>query len=290
MANSKITPFLWFDSNAEEAINFYTSVFAHSSVQSLMRMPDGKVMTAGFQLNGQGFAALNGGLMYTFNPATSFFVVCETKEESDEIWHTLTTDGQILMPLNAYPWSAWYGWGQDRFGVSWQVMLNAKGENQQQLLPSLMFAGELLERADEAVNFYVSTFKNAKTVKIDRYTEGEPAPTGSVKYAEFDLEGLTFTIMGSHLPHGFQFNEAISFVINCQNQTEIDDYWQKLTDDGGQEGRCGWLKDKFGVSWQVVPTNLGTLLSGNNDGAKAQRAMQAMMQMNKLDIAVLQNA
>ena len=96
--------------------------------------------------------------------------------------------------------------------------------------------------------------------------------------------------MGSHLPHNFQFNEAISFVINCQNQAEIDDYWQKLTENGGQEGRCGWLKDKFGVSWQVVPTNLGTLLSGNNDGAKAQRAMQAMMQMNKLDIAALQNA
>ena len=293
MANSekamqKITPFLWFDNQAEEAVNLYTSIFNNSKTTSLMRMPDGKVLTAGFQLNGQSFAALNGGPKYKFNPAISFFVVCETEAEVDAIWSKITEGGSMLMPLNKYPWSEWYGWGQDRFGLSWQVMLNKNG-GAQKFIPCLMFAGDQLVKADEAVIFYTSIFENSKIGNISRYTAEEPAPEGAIKYAEFNLNGQTFSIMGSAMPHNFSFNKALSFVIDAPTQEAIDYYWSKLTEGGGSESRCGWLKDKYGVSWQVVPPILSQLL-GDKDPVKAQRVMQAMLKMSKIIIADLEQA
>ena len=293
MANSekamqKITPFLWFDNQAEEAVNLYTSIFNNSKTTSLMRMPDGKVLTAGFQLNGQSFAALNGGPKYKFNPAISFFVVCETEAEVDAIWSKITEGGSMLMPLNKYPWSEWYGWGQDRFGLSWQVMLNKNG-GAQKFIPCLMFAGDQLVKADEAVIFYTSIFENSKIGNISRYTAEEPAPEGAIKYAEFNLNGQTFSIMGSAMPHNFSFNKALSFVIDAPTQEAIDYYWSKLTEGGGSESQCGWLKDKYGVSWQIVPPILSQLL-GDKDPAKAQRVMQAMLKMSKITISDLEQA
>ncbi|MEI6410350.1 MAG: VOC family protein, partial [Bacteroidota bacterium] len=114
-------------------------------------------------------------------------------------------------------------------------------------------------------------------------------PEGTINHAQFSLDGQMFIVMDSAHPHQFQFNEALSFVVHCDTQVEIDYYWEKLTSNGGEEGQCGWLKDPFGVSWQVVPVNLGALL-GNQDPAKAQRAMQAMMQMKKLNIEALREA
>ena len=293
MANSekamqKITPFLWFDNQAEEAVNLYTSIFNNSQTTSLMRMPDGKVLTAGFQLDGQSFAALNGGPQFKFNPAISFFVVCKTEAEVNDIWSKITEGGSVMMALNKYPWSEWYGWGQDRFGLSWQIMLNKNG-GEQKFIPCLMFAGDELIKAEEAVNFYTSIFENSKIGSISRYTADETAPKDSIKYAEFDLNGQTFSIMGSAMPHNFAFNEALSFVIDAPTQESIDYYWSHLTEGGGSESQCGWLKDKYGISWQVVPPVLSQLL-GDKDPAKAQRVMQAMLKMSKIIIADLEKA
>ena len=289
MKKQKITPFLWFNDDAEGAINHYVNVFDNSKINHLSRAPDGKVFTGSFQLNGHNFAAMNGGPLYKINPATSFFVVCETASEVDTIWAKLMEGGQALMALDTYPWSAKYGWGQDRFGLSWQVMLGNKGDKNEQFFPCLMFAGDLLKRADEAVDFYVSTFENAKIDTISRYTEGEPAPLNAVKHARFEIENQTFSIMGSPIPHNFNFNEAISFVVNCTTQKEVDYYWNALISDGGAEGRCGWLKDKFGISWQIIPKALMELM-GDKDPVKSQNVMQAMLKMNKIIIVDLEKA
>ena len=152
----------------------------------------------------------------------------------------------------------------------------------QKITPFLWFDGN----AEEAMNFYTSIFRNAKVGSISRYGEAGPGPAGSVLTASFELEGLQFTALNGG-PH-FKFNEAISFHVACESQAEVDYFWDRLG-AGGQIQQCGWLKDKFGVSWQIVPTALPRLL-GNPDRAKANRVMQTMLQMKKLDIAALERA
>jgi predicted 3-demethylubiquinone-9 3-methyltransferase (glyoxalase superfamily) len=153
----------------------------------------------------------------------------------------------------------------------------------QKISPFLWFDSN----AEEAANFYVSIFKDSKILKIARYGEAGPGPAGSVMVVNFQIEGQEFIALnGGPL---FKFTEAISFVINCQTQEEVDHYWNKLTAGGGQESQCGWLKDKYGLSWQVTPTILGELLA-DKDQKKAQRVMQAMLQMKKIDIAALKRA
>jgi len=154
--------------------------------------------------------------------------------------------------------------------------------NSQKIVPFLWFDSN----AEEAVNFYTSIFKNSKIGKVSRYPEGSPGPAGTVMTASFQLEGQDFIALNGG-PQ-FKFTEAISFVVNCENQEEVDWFWKKLT-EGGQEVQCGWLKDKFGLSWQIVPTILGKLMA-DKDPVKAQRVMQAMLKMIKIDIATLQRA
>jgi predicted 3-demethylubiquinone-9 3-methyltransferase (glyoxalase superfamily) len=141
-------------------------------------------------------------------------------------------------------------------------------------------------QAEEAANLYVSTFKNSRIVSTTRYGEAGPGPQGSLMSATFELEGQAFYALNGG-PH-FSFAEGISLFVNCETQAEIDELWEKLS-DGGEQGPCGWLKDRFGVSWQIVPTALGEMLS-DPDRDKANRAMQAMLQMHKLDIAALKQA
>lgn len=152
----------------------------------------------------------------------------------------------------------------------------------QKIKPFLWFN----DNAEEAVQFYLSVFRNSKPGIVTRYGEGGPGKPGSVMTATFELEGMEFIALNGG-PH-YSFTHAISFVVNCEDQAEIDEYWAKLT-EGGQEVQCGWLTDKFGLSWQVVPRNIAELLQGK-DAAGGQRAVQAMMQMKKLDIGVLKQA
>lgn len=153
----------------------------------------------------------------------------------------------------------------------------------QRITPFLWFD----KQAEEAAQFYVSIFKNSKILHVSRYGDAGPGPKGSVMVINFQLAGQEFTALnGGPL---FRFSEAFSFVVNCENQQEVDEHWSKLTSGGGQESQCGWLKDKFGFSWQIVPTALGRLMS-DKDPAKGNRVMQALLQMKKIDIATLEEA
>ena len=152
----------------------------------------------------------------------------------------------------------------------------------QKIVPFLWFDG----KAEEAMNFYVSVFENSKPGKITRYGDAGPGPTGQVMSATFTLDGQEFYALNGG-PQ-FTFTPAISFFVNCETQQELDELWEKLS-EGGQKSRCGWLQDKYGLSWQVIPTVLGEML-GDPDPAKSQRVMQAMLQMDKIDIAGLRRA
>lgn len=154
---------------------------------------------------------------------------------------------------------------------------------EQRITPMLWYDGQ----AEEAAKFYCSVFENSRVTTVSRYGESGPGPKGSVMVAEFEIGSQKFTALNGG-PQ-FKFNESVSFVISCDSQEEVDYYWEKLTADGGQEGMCGWLKDKYGLSWQVTPTRLLELVQ-SNDPAKSQRAMQAMMQMRKIDIGKLEQA
>jgi predicted 3-demethylubiquinone-9 3-methyltransferase (glyoxalase superfamily) len=153
----------------------------------------------------------------------------------------------------------------------------------QKITPFLWFDG----KAEEAMNLYTRIFPDSKVKDVSRYGEGAPAPKGTVMTATFELAGQEFVALNGG-PQ-FHFTEAISFVVACETQEEVDRYWEQLIAGGGKESMCGWLKDRFGVSWQIVPTALGRLL-GDKDPAKAGRAMKAMMQMRKLDIKALKAA
>ncbi len=296
IGNQKISPFLWFDNQAEEAANFYTTTFRNSEVKILTRYgkegaeasgtKEGTVMTAAFQIEGQEFVALNGGPIFKISPVISFFVNCDTTQEIDLLWQKLSDGGTILMELGNYPFSEKYGWVQDKFGVSWQLILQGR---KQKIAPCLMFAGAQHRKAEEAIRFYISVFRHSDIIQLERYKPGE-GPEGAVVHARFTINGQEFIAMDSHMELSMDFNPAISLVVNCETQEEVDYYWEKLSEGGYEEAQqCGWLQDKYGVSWQIVPSALGELL-GDPDPAKSGRVMRAMLQMKKIDIKTLQKA
>jgi predicted 3-demethylubiquinone-9 3-methyltransferase (glyoxalase superfamily) len=249
------------------------------------------------ELLGQEFTLINAGPLFKFNPSVSFLVPCITKEEVDSSWKELSRGGTVLMELAEYPFSEKYGWTQDKYGVSWQVMLmggGGEGEQKikQRIIPTLMFVGKQCGKAEEAINFYASVFDNARVGDILHYSKGEePDKEGTVKHAAFILEGQEFAAMDSARGHKFAFNEAISLMVHCQTQNEIDRYWEKLSADPKAE-QCGWLKDKYGLSWQIVPNLMDEMLTEDNDRNKNKiaRVTEAFLQMKKLDITKLKMA
>jgi predicted 3-demethylubiquinone-9 3-methyltransferase (glyoxalase superfamily) len=287
----KISPYLWFDSQAEEAATLYASAFAGSRMTDVTRYgdagpgPAGSVMIAAFELAGQRFFALNGGPLYKFTPAISFSVHCDTRQEIDELWQKLSAGGKVLMELDKYPFSERYGWLEDRFGVSWQLILQS---HTQKITPSFLFVGQQGGKAEEAMRLYVSLFENSRILEISRHASGSGEPAGTVAHAVFTLNGQEFVAMDSSLGHAFTFTEAISLYVDCRTQPEVDDLWAKLSAHG-EPGQCGWLKDRYGVSWQIIPSALTTLLS-DPDPEKSQRVMKAMLEMGKIDIAGLERA
>jgi predicted 3-demethylubiquinone-9 3-methyltransferase (glyoxalase superfamily) len=279
--NNNIHPCIWFDGNAKAAADFYCSLFPDSKITA------DTPMVVNFELAGQKFMGLNGGPMFKPNASISFTVICEKDEEINELWKQLSADGMIMMPLDKYEWSERYGFLQDRFGVCWQIMKGKYSDVNQKITPTLLFVGNSFGQAEKAVKFYTQVFPQSAVDGILLYTKEEGEAAGAVKHSQFILDKKVFMAMDGAGVHSFAFNEAISFVVDCETQEEIDDYWNKLTADGGQESMCGWLKDKFGVSWQIVPTVLGKLMS---DAERAPRVMQAFMKMKKFDIAALMNA
>jgi predicted 3-demethylubiquinone-9 3-methyltransferase (glyoxalase superfamily) len=290
----KITPFLWFDKEAEQAMNFYTSAFSNSKVGSVSRYgeagpgPEGSVLTASFELEGLQFTALNGGPHFNFTPAVSFFVNCDTEAEIDQLWEKLSEGGQVLMPYQQYPFSEKFGWLEDKYGLSWQMSL---GSRAQKIVPYLLFVREQHGKAEQAMNLYTSLFENSRIVNIQRWGADQGEQEGTVMHAVFQLAGLEFMAMESNnQDHQFTFTEATSFYVNCETQEEVDYFWEKLGEGGDENAQqCGWLKDRFGVSWQIVPSVLPVLLN-DPDPEKAKRVTEVMLQMKKIDIPALEQA
>jgi len=270
-----ITPCLWFDGQAKQAGSFYCSLFANAKI-----VAQSPVVTE-IEISGQNITLLNGGPMYQPNASISLFYICETEEEINRIWNAFAKEGNVLLPLDKYEWSQKYGWINDPYGISWQLSLGKIEEVGQKITPCLMFVGNQYGRAEEAIQHYSSIFKNPELDGVLRYGNNEsPDQEGKVKHAQLGLNGQKFMFMESAQSHDFTFSEGISLTIHCETQEDIDYYWKKLTQNG-EESMCGWLKDKFGVSWQVIPNILGKIMSDPN---KAGKAAQAFMEMRKLDI------
>ncbi len=284
----KINPCLWFNDQAEEATKFYTSLFKNSEVGKIARYSDtgGKVsgqkkdtvMTVEFELEGQTILALNGGPTFKFTPALSLFVWRKTEKDIDELWEKLSAGGEVRMGLDKYPWAPKYGWTTDKYGVDWQLMLS---DNEPKIAPAFLFVEKLFGKGEEAINFYMSLFNNSKIKFIAR-----DESTKTILHCVFSLDGQDFVLMEGPGTHSFTFSHAFSLIVNCDTQEEIDDYWQNLS-AGGSTEQCGWLKDKYGVSWQIVPSVLGELM---NDPIKSDHVMKALVQMTKPDIAKIVEA
>ncbi len=295
----KITPNLWFDGKAKEAADFYVSAFPDSKIVFSTNYPKsteegladfqanlaGDVLTVDFDLGEHRFTAINAGPEFKFNPSESFMVNFDPASDEqasqhiDELWAKLIDGGEALMPLDTYPFSKKYGWVKDRYGLTWQLILtDPEGEPRPHIIPSLMFSGKNTNHAEEAIAFYLSVFKDSKQGTFARYTEKTgPANEGSLMFADFMLAGQWFAAMDSGAEQDFTFNEAVSFAVTCKDQAEIDYFWEKLSSVPESE-QCGWCKDQYGVSWQIVPENMGELMERPN-------AFANLMNMKKLVIA-----
>ncbi len=295
----KIVPHLWFDTQAKEAAEFYCHVFPNSKIVSstvLRDTPSGDCDVLTFNLSGHDFMAISAGPVFKINPSISFILNFDPSQDNqapthlEALWDKLIDGGTVLMPLQEYPFSKQYGWVQDRYDVTWQLMLtDPKGEPRPFITPSLMFAGDNINKAEEAVKFYLSVFKSAKQGTLARYRQDTgPAKRNSIMFTDFMLENQWFAAMDSGVVQPFTFNEAISLLINCDTQEEIDYYWEQLSAVPEAE-QCGWLKDKYGVSWQVSPTSLDKMM---REGTPEQiaRVTQAFLKMKKFDIAEIEAA
>jgi predicted 3-demethylubiquinone-9 3-methyltransferase (glyoxalase superfamily) len=297
----KIIPHLWFDTEAKKAAELYVSLFPNSKITSLTMIhnvpsPSGDSDIVAFELNGQQFQAISAGPIFKFNPSVSFMVNFDpsrdknARENLDRVWEKLSAGGTALMPLQEYPFSKHYGWIQDKYGLSWQLFLaNPEGEERPFIRPSLMFVGKVYGKAEEASDFYISIFKYSKRGIITRYGNGQaPDKEGSVMFSDFMIENQWFAAMDSAYKHDFGFNEAVSFMVPCETQKEIDYYWDKLSAVPEAE-QCGWLKDKYGLSWQITPAAMNEMMQ---KGTREQidRVTQAFLPMKKFDLAEIKKA
>jgi predicted 3-demethylubiquinone-9 3-methyltransferase (glyoxalase superfamily) len=205
------------------------------------------------------------------------------------LYAALLEGGKELMPLGSYGWSPKYGWINDKYGVSWQLNLPAPDHKYgDRIAASLLFTKDKAGKAEEAMNHYVSIFPESKIRFIAKYEKGEHDVEGTVKHAEFELFGQTLMALDSSLPHDFVFNEGVSLVVRCDSQEEVDEYWSKLSADPSAE-QCGWLKDKFGVSWQITPSVMDTMMEQGTPEQR-ERVTQAFLPMKKFDIQKLTEA
>lgn len=284
--NNDIFPCLWFDEESKEAAEFYCRVF------------DGKItadtpVVMNIDLFGQKLMLLNGGPHFKKNPSVSFMVTCETEDEVQKYWDQLMEGGMALMALDAYSWSKKYGWVQDKYGTTWQLFLGEKPESQK-IVPTLLFIHENNGKAMEAMEFYTQTFPDSTIGNILKYGDsGEghstSEPAEHIQHAQFTIDGYSFFCMDNSYDHQFDFNEGISIVIMTNDQQETDHLWNTLISEGGRESMCGWLKDKYGLSWQIVPKRLIELMN-DSDQMKAQKVVQAMMKMQKIVVKELEEA
>lgn len=296
----KIIPHLWFDTQAKEAANFYVQAFGNGSKvthNSIIRdTPSGDCDIVSFELCGFSFMGISAGPAFKINPCISFMLNFDPSKDKDArknldaLWEKLSEGGEPMMPLDTYPFSERYGWIKDKYGVTWQLILTKpEGEPRPFIIPSLMFTGDNTGNAGEAMDFYVSVFKNSKRGMSAPYPPGAaPEKAAKLMFAEFMLDGQWFTAMDSGHMHKFGFNEAVSLLVQCKDQKEIDYFSDKLSADPDAE-QCGWIKDKYGLSWQITPVEMNEMLA-SGDQEKIDRVIQAFLQMKRFDLVKLKKA
>ncbi len=313
MSEQKIVPCIWGSTDPQAMFDYYNSVFDDVHLISTSFYPTeglldfqkdmaGKVLTITFSVLGTTVLIVNGGPVFCPNPSVSFMVrfakdgsFSPSLAEMDSVWAALSSEGSVLMPLDEYPFSSRYGWIQDKYGVSWQLIANDEPESSQSVdhpsgaqpsverpvvMPVLMFSGLAANHAEEAMNYYGQVFPNTQVGEVSRYPSPEgTATTDSIAYADCAFDGQWLAFMDSGTTD-FTFSEGLSLIIDCKDQAEIDHYWQQLSHVPEAE-QCGWCKDQFGVSWQVTPLNMDDLIA-------TPRAYAAMMEMKKIDLGLLE--
>lgn len=298
----EIVPHLWFDHRAGEAVDTYVRAFAplgESRVDSsvvLPGTPSGDALSLAFTLAGHRFMAIDGGPYFHPNPSISFFVNFDpsrdpqAREHLDDLWEVLSEGGEVLMELGEYPFSSRYGWVQDRFGVSWQLILTAPdGDPRPVIVPSLLFTRERAGQAIEARDFWMSVFEDSHEGLTAPYPAGmEPDVEGTLMFGDFTLAGQWFAAADSALDHSFSFDEGVSLLVECEDQAEIDRLWEALSAVPEAE-QCGWLKDRFGVSWQIAPAEMAVMTATGSPDQLA-RLTEAFLPMHKFDLAALRAA
>lgn len=273
-----IYPCVWCNNNALEMANFYISVFPNTEIV------DQNKWVVVLKMKSQRIMFLNGGDIFKPNPSISLMYLSSSEQEIESIFKKISSNGKKLMPLDSYPFSSKYAWVEDRYNVSWQLITASQDDIIQTVVPTLMFIGKNNGKAEEAIDFYTSVFANSHKRGISRYTGNEGETKGNIQHAEFIINNYLLMIMDSSYPHAFGFTGGVSIVVECKNQDEVDYYWSKLTSDGGEEDMCGWLRDKYGVSWQITPAIMKDIL------LKSPKVMEVMMTMKKLEIKPLIDA
>jgi len=287
----KISCGLWYANEAEEAANLYLSLFRRGKIGSIARYtktgaemanrPEGSVLTVEFELENQRIVALNGGPLFPFTPAFSFLVHCESAAELDRLWKGLSETGSVKMPLDTYPWANRYGWTADRFGLNWQLLFDEKKKTKQKIVPAMLLTGHRFGKGDEALQFYRSLFPGSKILAMNR-----EETTDTIRSCTFTLFDEHLALMEGDAKPGYDFNESFSLIVSCDSQNEIDRYWDELVREG-TPSECGWLRDKYGAAWQIVPKDLGKWVA---DPKRGENVMQALRGMTKLDYDRLENA
>lgn len=288
----KVIPHLWYDKEAVEAAQWYVELFENSRIlrTGIIRdTPSGDTQTVEFQLAGMRFSAISAGPYFTLNPSISLMVACSGPEEVDRLHSHLSTGGMELMPLGEYPFSKRYAWLQDKYGLSWQLMLVENMEEHQRIRLSFLFSGDACGKAEEALNYYLSVFQGSTKGYVNHFQAGEAMDKrAKINYSELNIQGHQMIAMDHGYGGDFMFNEAFSLMIPCANQEEIDYFWDKLSFVPESE-QCGWVKDQFGLSWQIVPENLDDVMAKGTE-EEVKRITEAFLKMKKLDIAALEKA
>ncbi|WP_336658567.1 VOC family protein [Leucobacter sp. USHLN153] len=299
MPHQYIVPNIWCQGNAEEVGRFYSEVLPDTTSEVAARYPETGLLD--FQQDFAGLplmvtvtvrdfrlSLINAGQEFAPNPAISFFLMFGpvgfggpegAREALDRVWAGLADGGEVLMPLQQYPFSERYGWVQDRFGVSWQLgLFDEDGADPPFVMPALLFGGPAQNRAVEARAKYAAVFGDDFEAG-DAFPYGEqtgPATPDALMYSEFRIKGVPFTAMDSGVEQDFSFTSGVSLEVHCADQAEIDRLWEGLSAAPEAE-QCGWLADEFGVSWQIVPANMGELMEHPG-------AFERMLQMKKIVI------
>ena len=289
-----ITTHLWYDKEAVEAAEFYASVFREAKITgntAIHDTPSGSVDIVDLDIAGHAFTLINAGPLFKFNPSISFLAACDSAAEVDRLGAALGSGGEALMPLDRYPFAERYGWIEDRYGLSWQLYFNSASPVRQRITPTLMFSGDRRGQAEAAMQFYVEIFRDKGSSEVGgiaRYGADNAGCEGMVMHGAFTLAGQEFYAMDSGVENDHPFNEAISFLVRCEDQAEIDYFWEKLSAVRDAE-QCGWLKDRFGLSWQIVPAAMTEMMKKGSPEQMA-RVTQAFLQMKKFDLAALEKA